>query len=464
MKLSPSNSLALRRFFSLTSTRKPSSIARSNSLYRRISPVGDPRDSIVPVLDQWVREGRPIGREQLQSIIRELKLYKRFKHALEVSYWMTDRRYIPPSIADLATRMNLILRVHGLEQVESYFNNFIPHRLRGFEVYTSLLNCYAHEKSVQKAESVMQELRDMEFAKTPLSYNILMNLYYQVGSIEKLDALMHEMEEKGCYDRYTFTIQLSAYAASSDSKGIDNIVARMESDPRIILDCSSYAIAADAYMQVGSLEKALEMLKKLEGHIQTTQRRSVAFHFLLKLYAKAGEKGELYRIWGLYKEKEKIYNKGYIAMMSSLLTLDDIEGTEKIFEEWESRGLSYDFRIPNFLIDAYRRNGVLGKAEALVNKGIAKGGDPLVNTWCYLAGGYLDFDQAPKAVDALKKAITVCPPSSKPNKDTLVTCLEYLEGQGDVERAEEFISLLRNEGVFSASVHDKLLNHIKHEK
>lgn len=55
-----------------------------DSLYRRISPLGDPNVSVVPVLDQWVQEGRPVQKVELQNIIKELVIYKRFKHALEV--------------------------------------------------------------------------------------------------------------------------------------------------------------------------------------------------------------------------------------------------------------------------------------------------------------------------------------------------------------------------------------------
>uniref|UniRef100_A0A5B7ATK0 Pentatricopeptide repeat-containing protein n=1 Tax=Davidia involucrata TaxID=16924 RepID=A0A5B7ATK0_DAVIN len=386
-----------------------------------------------------------------------------FSSLFQISQWMTDKRYIPLSPSDIAARLNLILRVHSLEQVENYFNN-IPEQLKGFDVYTALLNCYAHVKSVEKAEAVMQKLRDMG-VRTSLSYNVLMNLYFHMGSWEKLDTLMHEMEEKSIYcDNYTFTIRLSAYAATSDSEGIDKMVTRMESNPRITLDCNAYAIAADGYLKVGLVDKALEMLNKLEGLITATKKRNVAFDFLLKLYADTGKKDELYRIWNLYKKKERIYNKGYMSMISSLMKFNDIEGAEKIFKEWELRGLSYDFRIPNFLIDAYCRNGLLGKAEALLNKGMTEGGDPSVDTWYYFAGGYIEDNQVPKAVEALKKAILVCPPNRKPSKDTLATCLEYLEGRGDVEEAEEFTRILKAEGIFSSVVHDRLLGFIKDGK
>ncbi|CAK9181799.1 unnamed protein product [Ilex paraguariensis] len=85
---------AFRLFFSSTSTQTLSSPKWPQTLYRRISPVGDPNISIVPVLDQWVREGKEVQREELQWIIKELKFYRRYKHALE--------KQIPPKPPDVS--------------------------------------------------------------------------------------------------------------------------------------------------------------------------------------------------------------------------------------------------------------------------------------------------------------------------------------------------------------------------
>lgn len=465
MNLSCSTRLSLRPLF--PSQKLLCHFFSSNalhSLYRRISQLGGPNVSVVPLLDQWVQEGRPVPKEELQRIIKELRVYKRFNHALEISQWMSDKRYIILSCGDIATRMNLIFRVHGLEQVENYFNN-IPTNMKGFTVYTALLNCYAHEKSVEKAEIVMQRMKDMGLVRGQLSYNIMINLYYKIEAYEKLDALMLEMEEKGIYfDQYTLSIRLSAYAAVSDIEGIDKIVKRMESDPQLVLNWNSYSIAANGYLKVGLLDKALAMVKKSEGLIDNAKKKNFAFDLLLKQYAEIGKKDELYRIWKLYKEKEKIYNKGYISMISSLLAFDDIEGAENIFEEWESRKLSYDFRVPNLLINAYGQKGLLAKAEALLNRGMTRGGQPSADSWYYLASGYLDNNQIPKALEAMKKAVAVCPPGWRPSKETLATCLEYLEGKGDTERADDFINSLRVQHIFPTSVHNRLLNYIKDGK
>uniref|UniRef100_A0A5B7CCI5 Pentatricopeptide repeat-containing protein n=1 Tax=Davidia involucrata TaxID=16924 RepID=A0A5B7CCI5_DAVIN len=435
-----------------------------DTLYRRISPIGDPRVSIVPVLDQWIEEGRDVNKDGLHSIIKELRSFRRFKHALEVSLWMSDKRHFQLSSRDIAVRLDLISKVHGIAQAEIYFNNNIE-QAKLMETYSVLLNCYVEEKSVEKAEDIMQKMRNLGLARTPLCYNVMLNLYHQTRKYEKLDALMREMEEKGIQcDKFTFSIRLTAYASMSDTEGMDRILQRMESDPGVVLDWDTYAVAASAYMKAGIVDKALAMLKKSEGLIVTSKRKNDAFNFLLTQYATTGKKDEVLRLWEVYKKTEKIYNKGYISMITSLLKFDDIDGAEKIFDEWESSELSYDFRVPNFLIGAYSRKGLMEKAEAFINRAEAKGGKPLARTWYYLATGYVDTNQIPKALEVMKVAISMCQSGWKPSKATLVACLEYLKGKGDVEEALEFIRSLQAKGIVSTEIHDRLLNYIKNGK
>lgn len=420
--------------------------------------MGDPNVSVVPVLDQWIREGNTADKSQLRCIINELRFYKRFKHALEVSRWMTDKRYFPMNSSDAAIRMHLLFSVYGLEQVENYFDT-IPANLK-VVAHVALLNCYVLAKSVDKAEAIMQKARDMGYASRPIWYNMMMKLYYQLGNREKVDGLINEMEEKGIpLDRYALNIRLSACAMASDPAGMDKILSIMQSDSSIVLDWNMYAIVAQKYLRVGFVDKALEMLHKMESLMGETKRKDLAVIFILNLYAEMGKKEELYRIWNEYKQNNKVLNKVYMSMIRALLKFDDVEGAEKIFEEWESRGLSYDFRIPNFLIDAYCRNRLLEKAEALLERGISKGGDPNAMTWRHLAGGYIMRNQVSKAVEALKKAISTYFPD--PNKDTLITCVEYLEMKEDVEK---FTGSLRAEGISSASVVDELFSFIKNEE
>ncbi|KAL7218543.1 hypothetical protein ACSBR2_011748 [Camellia fascicularis] len=177
------------------------------------------------------------------------------------------------------------------------------------------------------------------------------------------------------------------------------------------------------------------MLKKLEQHIHS-QRRGFAYEILLTLYASLGNKDELYRIWNLCKQMGKIYNRSYFRMISSLVKLDDLDGAEKILVEWESVNMSFDFDIPNLLINAYCKKGLLEKAEMYISRAIERGKKPTAGTWDPLAIGYYKDNQMAKAVEIRKKAIMADQRGWKLNYVTLTACVVYLKETGDMEVAE----------------------------
>ncbi|PIA26906.1 hypothetical protein AQUCO_08600055v1 [Aquilegia coerulea] len=400
-----------------------------------------------------------MDRLEIVHLIKQFRVFKRYKHALEISQWMSDRNYLVLSPGDVSVRLDLISKVNGIEQAEKYFDD-IPTKLKTFPVYSALLNCYAQSKSVEKAEEVMQQMRELEIAMSPLAYNVLLNLYSQLGQYEKLDILMEEMEEKGVHpDKFTYSIRLSAYAATSDIDGMEKTFQRMSLDPEVDMDWSCYVIPANGYVKAGLNDKALGMLKQSEELI-TEKKKRVAYEFLLTMYAGAASKENLYRIWKLYKSSEKVYNKAYLCMIGSLLKLDDIAGAEKILEEWENGDTVYDSRVPNLLIAAYCKDGLLEKAERLVIDGIEKGNKPCPNTWEILATGYLKANQMPQAVKNLRAAYLATRPGWKPNRETLTSCLVYLKQQGDVKQAKELVKLLGAAGNLSTDICKKLQDYI----
>ncbi|CBI21840.3 unnamed protein product, partial [Vitis vinifera] len=391
------------------STETLTSNAPKESLQSRISPAIDLRVSIVPALEQWRKEGRSIKQQDLHRLIRKLRTFKRYNHALEIYEWIRDKFYFDISPGDVAIQLDLISKVHGLEQAEKYFNE-TPNSLRSFQVYGALLNCYSQKKSLEKAEAIMQEMRDMGFVKT-LSYNVMLGLYSRLGKHEKLDNLMQEMEENGIgLDSFTYCIRLNAYCATSDMEGMEKLLMKLETDPAVNSDWNAYIVAANGYLKADLKEKAVEMLK------------------------------------------------------NSLLKLDDMDGAEKTFEEWLSGNKFFDFRVPNLLIRAYCKKGLLEKAEQLVSRAIEQGEEPIAVTWDALAAGYHENNQMEKAVDTLKKALLATSQGWKPNPVTLSACLEYLKGKGDVEEAENLIRLLREQSLVSAYDSDRLVNYIRSEE
>ncbi|BFG25266.1 hypothetical protein CerSpe_115400 [Prunus speciosa] len=432
-----------------------SSSSSSATLHDRIKVIRDPKASVLPVLEQWVTEGGAVEKQELQSLVRLLKDFRRFNHALEISQWMTDRRYFDLSSSDAAARLKLIHKVHGLEHAEKYFNN-MSKSLKSVNAYGALLSIYVQEHSVEKAEATMQKMKRMGMAKTSFPYNMLINLYSQNGEHVKINILMQEMEENGIPpDKYTLRNRMIAYIAASDMPGMETILNRMEEDPNFIVDWKIYSMAASGYLKVGMIKKACSMLKMMEGMMPLQGRKSL--EFLITLYANTGHKEELYRVWNTYKPSNEPMDVPYGCMISSLAKLDDIEGAERIFEEWESQCTGYyDFRVLNRLLVAYCKKGLFDKAESAVKKA-GEGRIPYASTWNALAIGYTESKQMPKAIETLKKALSVDRQGWVPDYSTLTACLDYLEGQGDFEGIEEIISLLKNLGPLSRDLYHRLL-------
>ncbi|CAN1306971.1 Pentatricopeptide repeat-containing protein At2g20710, mitochondrial [Linum perenne] len=449
-----------------------------NELYRRISPVGDHKVSIVPILDRWIEEGNSVDRYQLVNYIRELRHYSRNHHALElllvdeirfilssfsldfiiigfkmlhsmqISMWMTDKRYFYLTSVDAAIRLDLIAKAQGIKPAANYFET-IPQQLKGVKVYGALLCCYCRVNSVEKAEDLLQKMRDLGINNEILTYNTLLSLYHRNGDTNKFEDLIKEIDDTGIpYDVITYNILISAFGGSSDIEGMERTLIKLESDPNVTPDWGTYATVAAIYRKAGHFDKAVEMLEKTEGLIR--KKRDVkAYYYLLTIYAAMGKKDEVFAVWNrLKKSVSKVPNKGYMDMISSLSKLGDFESAEKVFHEWESNCSTYDVRIPNILVGAYAKVGRLEEAEAVVEKVRLKGVDPHANSWLSLAVGYLEHcKDAVKAADAMKRGVKGSKSGWKPDPRGLAECLKQLKEVGGhgLEEAEELVKLLTDE-------------------
>ncbi|KAL6007644.1 hypothetical protein ACLOJK_033144 [Asimina triloba] len=356
---------------------------------------------------------------------------------------MTDQHCSELSPNLVAVRLELICIVQGLEQAEKFFNN-IPKQLKGMEAFGSLLYCYVHVKSVENAEGLFKKMKDLGYANS-LSYNTLMNLYLQTKQYEKLDGVVKEMNENGIScNKFTYDMLMTKFVATSDIDQMEATLKRLEDDPKVIAAWEVYSIAADCYKKVGILVKAVKMLKKSEVVVPLKQQR-VACDLLLSRYSGMGLKDVVYRLWNLQKSiSKKVSNASYICMLASLSNLDDIEGAEKVLEEWESKCFCYDFQVPNQLVAAYCKKGQFDKAVSFIKRAIEGGRMPYPSTWEYLATGYINSNQIPKGLEMMKKAISdnvaACL-ADLSRKDNVATCLADLSRKGDVEGAEEFSSI-----------------------
>ncbi|PHT43303.1 hypothetical protein CQW23_17328 [Capsicum baccatum] len=428
------------------------------ALQKRLLYLSRSKESIIPILDKWVNEDNPIKYEDFQIIMKQLRAYRRYNHALQMYEWIKKSKDFDLLPRDFAVKLDLVSKAHGLKAAETYFTS-IPDDLRTFQVYGALLNCYADANILKKAEDTMQKLKELGYAGT-VAYNVMMTLYAKLGYVEKVQSLLLEMEHNGVSGNLiSYNILLNAYASAPDVTEMEKVLMKMEADP-LLISWSPYTIAAKGYLKAGDTEKAHDSLKKCEHLLKGTKAR-LAIDMLITLYTSMGKKDDLYRIWEKYKRIVKYNNSSYLCMIRGLEKLDDLDGAEKIFADWEASKVHFDIRIPNLLIIAYCKKGHMEKARSIIEKLVESGKHPNGSTWIRLALGYCVQNDMEKAVETMKKAILVSKPGWKPHFHCLASCVKYLQSKGDTQGEEELKDLLRVRGLFSEGVERSLNTYVE---
>ncbi|XP_009789509.1 pentatricopeptide repeat-containing protein At4g21705, mitochondrial-like [Nicotiana sylvestris] len=431
--------------------------SKGNNLFSRISPVRR-ADLIIPVLDQWVVEGRKVTSLELQRIVRDLRSRKRFSQALQVSEWMSVSGLCPFKSGDCAVHLDLIGVVHGWEAAECYFNNLTDEQ-KNDKTYGALFNCYIREGLVEKSLAHFQKMKELGYAYCTLVYNNLMCLYRSTGQLERVSDVLSAMKENGVTpNNFSYRICINCCGERADFSGMEKLLEEMESQPFISVDWITYSMMANVYIKAEFKEKALAFLKKLEDKLH---KDPIGYNHLISHYANLGNKEEMLRLWGVQKIVcKKQINRDYITMLGSLVKLGDLETAEAMLKEWESSNHTYDFRVPNVLLIGYCQNGLVDKAEIMLQDIIKKGKTPIPNSWAIIAAGYLNTHKMEKAFECLKEAIAVRAqnPGWRPKPHLVSTISKWLGDQHDTREQEAFLSSLKTVVTVNKDVHDTLGN------
>jgi len=439
-----------------------------DNLYRRISMLGDPKYSAVAVLEGWIKEGkkRPKNRD-LRRMAMELRKHSRHKHALEIFEWMSQNFSFSPG--EYAIHLDLIAKVRGIVSAEKYFAD-LPDIEKNKQTYSMLLSCYVKDKNVAKSEATMEKLKYLGFAKDAVPYTEMMSLYMNTQQFEKVPSLIWEMKKNGIsLDTYCYNFWMKSYAAMSDMDRVEDVLNEIERDDNIDADYTVHSTLVNIYIKAKVLDKAQSALKEMENKMKGMEAKKkrkerVAYDYLISLHGILGNKDEIYRIWQSFESTfpEMTY-RSHICLLSSLARIGDIEGAEDFIQKWESVKSFHDIRAFNVLLDAYIKKGWLQKAEVLLERIKENGGKPNSTSWKILAEGYIHDGQFNKAIEAMKKYLSVGRNRSwQPLYANVLAILKHFEDEGDVKSAEDFFRILRGVKFVSTEVYNSLLRSYVH--
>ncbi|KAM1027636.1 hypothetical protein ACFX2G_041254 [Malus domestica] len=436
--------------------RRP--MVKWNAIYRKISLTEDPEVRSADMLNQWEKEGRKLTKWELCRVVKELRKYKRYDRALEVYDWMSNRgERFRISTSDAAIQLDLFAKVRGVASAENYFLS-LPDTLKDRRIYGALLNAYVRARMKQKAEALLEKMRTKGHALQSLPFNVMMTLYMNLRDYDKVDSIISEMIEKNIQlDIYSYNIWLSSRGSQGSAERMEEVFEKMKVDRTINPNWTTFSTMATMYIKRGQLDKAEACLRKVESRI--TGRDRIPYHYLLSLYVSVGKKEEAYRVWNVYKASfPTIPNLGYHAIISSLLRLGDVEGSEKLYEEWLTVKSTYDPRIANLFITFYIKEGDFDSAQSFYNHMVDVGGKPNSSTWESLTEGHMEERRISEALSCWKEAFSAEGSKSwRPKPVNVSAFLELCEQEADSVSKEVFMGLLSQSGQLKNKLYASLL-------
>ncbi|KAM3206827.1 hypothetical protein ACQJBY_062162 [Aegilops geniculata] len=463
------------------------------ALYRRLFRRGSTPQAVREEVDGFLGSRKRAFKWEVAVCVRRLRRQELYRPALKLTEVMT-RRGMNPTVGDQAIRLDLVAKSRGIAAAEKYFMD-LPETSKTHLTYGALLNCYCKELMTEKAESLMEKMKELNFAFTAMSYNSLMTLYTKVNKPEMVPSIIQDMKADDVLpDVYTYNVWMRSLAARQDILGVERVIEEMTRDGRVAPDWTTYSNLASIYVDAGQSEKAEAALKELEK--RNTRNDLEAYQFLITLYGRTQNLVEVHRVWrSLKRNNPRKANMSYLNMIQVLANLKDLPAAEACFKEWEAwyirppktkatdavttetskleeeasteasnndsdvketedkgteeldlKRPKYDIRVANALMKAYVTEGMLDKAIALKKRAKMRGGRLNAKTWEIFMDHYLKVGDLKNAHWCADRAIKKGHSSGRiwvPPHDVTKTLMGYFEKKKDVDGAESFVEVLK---------------------
>uniref|UniRef100_M4ERQ8 Pentacotripeptide-repeat region of PRORP domain-containing protein n=1 Tax=Brassica campestris TaxID=3711 RepID=M4ERQ8_BRACM len=413
-------------------------------LYHRLFKDGGSEVSVRQQLNQFLKGTKHVFKWEVGDTIKKLRSRGLYYPALKLSQVM-EHRGMNKTVSDQAIHLDLVAKARGIAAGETYFVN-LPETSKTELTYASLLNCYCKELMTEKAEGLLNKMKELNITVSSMSYNSLMTLYTKTGHAERVPGMVQEMKAENVMpDSYTYNVWMRALAATDDVSGVERVIEEMNRDGRVAPDWTTYSNMASIYVDARLSEKAEKALQELE--MKNTDRDFKAYQFLVTLYGRLGKLSEVYRIWrSLRLAIPKTSNVAYLNMIQVLVNLKDVTGAETLFKEWQANCTTYDIRVVNVMIGAYAKEGLIEKAKELKEKAPRRGGKPNAKTWEIFMDYYVKSGDTAQALECISKAVSIGKGDGGkwlPSQEAISTLMSQFEVKKDVNGAENLLEIFK---------------------
>lgn len=349
--------------------------------------------------------------------------------------WLETTKRLNFVDRDYAYHLDLIAKVHGIEQAERYIGR-IPESFKTEAIYEALLTNYVSTNNIKKAEEVFNKVRDLSLPVTTFSCNQLLLLYKRHRRNKIADVLTMMEKENVKPSLFTYKLLIDLKGRSHDIAGMENIIETMKMNG-VEPDVAARALVASHYIVGGLNDKAEKTLKEMEGEADSNNRN--AFKSLLPLYAALGRADDVKRIWKLCEENPTLDE--FSAVIEAWGKLGHVEEAENAFETMLKRHKKVSSVYYNALLNVYANHKLLTKGKELAKRMGENGCRIGPLTWDALVKLYVKAGEVEKAESILQKVVEG--KKGRPLFRSYETILEEYAKRGDIHNSEKIFRSMK---------------------
>ncbi|KAI4982694.1 hypothetical protein ZWY2020_023186 [Hordeum vulgare] len=368
--------------------------SRPNPKPASLSSCSSPSPSFDTPATAGEREGDPLS-------WRLLRLRSPGAAAAAIDRWAQERgRVSRPDLQRAVSQLRRARRYGHALEILSWMDSRKEIKLLPLD-HAARLDLIAKVHGTSQAEEYYNKLPNSasrEAASFPL-----LHCYVAERNVQKAESFMASLQSIGLpVDPHSFNEMMKLYVAT--------FFKEMVNDGTIEVGWSTYCTLANIFMKHG-----LNTLGDSDG---------------------------VMRLWEASKcVPGRIPSANYMSAILCLIKVGDIDRAEWIFGSWEVECRKHDVRVSNVLLGAYVRNGWIEKAEKLHLHMLEKGGRPNYKTWEILVEGFVQSRQMDKAVNAMKKALSLMKGCHwRPPLRLVEAIATFFEEQGNTDDANRCVT------------------------
>jgi len=351
--------------------------------------------------------------------------------------WLEAKKILNFVEHDYASHLDLVAKVHGLQQAEMYIHK-IPESFKGEIIYRTFLASCVSALNVKKAEEVFNTIRDIGLPITTFSCDQLLLLYKRVDRKKVSDVLSMMEKESIKPSIFTYKLLIDLKGRSYDIAGMEQIVEKMKVEG-MWPDLRIQSMVVWFYIFGGLNKKAEAALKEIEGGDIKENRD--ACEVLLPLYAALDKAADVGRVWKVCETNPRLGES--LAAIEAWGKVGHVEKAEEIFEN-TLKSSKVSSKCYDAMLRVYANRKLLFEGEDLVKRMKESGSRIGPSTCDALVKLYVEAGEVEKADCILLREAGNN--NIRPSLRSYITLLKEYSKRGDIHNAEKIFHKLKKAG------------------